>query len=112
MVLPEITVEGTKRQVRLQAAVDSRTLASVKRTCEAGHSVVFDYCGSFVLNKGTGEINMLQEDGGSNMVDFCVLPTNEFGFGWPSRVRNMLRETHGGSTARRRRRAQGQGCAR
>ena len=50
VVLPVITAEGTKRRMRLQAAEVSRPLASVKRICEAGHTVVFDDTGSFILS--------------------------------------------------------------
>ena len=43
VVLTMITAEGTKRRMKLQAAQVSRPLASVKRICEAGHTVVFQF---------------------------------------------------------------------
>ena len=86
VVLPVITAEGTKRRMRLQATV-SRPLASVKRTCEAGHTVVFDDTGSFILNfilnKATGEINALREECGNYMLDLWVPPTNALGVARP-----------------------------
>ena len=66
-----------------QAAEVSRPLASVKRICEAGHTVVFDDTGSFILNKATGEINALREECGNYMLDLWVPPTNELGFARP-----------------------------
>ena len=69
--------------MRLQAAEVSRPLASVKRICEAGHTVVFDDTGSFILNKATGEINTLREECGNYMFDLWVPPTNELGFARP-----------------------------
>ena len=58
----------------MQAADVTRPLASVKRVCEAGHAVVFDEEGSFVINKYTGEVNMLREEGGNYMLDIWVPP--------------------------------------
>ena len=72
VVLPVITAEGTKRRMKLQAAEVSRPLASVKRICEAGHTVVFDDTGSFILNKATGEINALREECGNYVLDLWV----------------------------------------
>ena len=40
VVLPMMTAEGTRRRMKLQAAEVSKPLASVKRICEAGHTVV------------------------------------------------------------------------
>ena len=71
------TVEGTKRKMRMQAAEVSRPLASVKRICEAGHTVVFDETGSFVYNKTTGEMNYLREEGGNYMFDVWIPPVGE-----------------------------------
>ena len=83
VVLPVITAEGTKRRMRLQAAEVSRPLASVKRICEAGHIVVFDDTGSFILNKASGETNALRDECGSCMLDLWVPPRSELGFAQP-----------------------------
>ena len=40
----------------------------------AGHLVMFDEEGSFIMNKTTGEINMLREDDGNYMLDVWVPP--------------------------------------
>ena len=65
--------------MKLRAAEVSRPLASVKRICEARHTVVFDDSGSFILNKATGEINALREECGNCVLDLWVPPTNELG---------------------------------
>ena len=57
VTLPMITTEGTRRSMKMQAAEVSRPLASVKRICEAGHTVVFDQTGSYMYNKRTKEVN-------------------------------------------------------
>ena len=44
------------------AAPVARPLASVKKTMRAGHVVVFDEEGSFLMNKATGEIKYLREE--------------------------------------------------
>ena len=45
----------------------------------AGHAVVFDEEGSYILNKGTGEINWLREENGNYMLDAWVPPQSYFG---------------------------------
>ena len=53
--LPLITRGSSTRSMTLQAAPADRPLGSVKRMCQAGHKVVFDSDGSYVLNKTTKE---------------------------------------------------------
>ena len=53
--LPLATVEGSLRAMTFQAAQVAKPLGSVDRICEAGHLVVFDSDGSYILNKTTGE---------------------------------------------------------
>ena len=72
--LPLITREGSARSMTFQAAPVDRPLGSVKRMCRAGHRVVFDDEGSYVLNKGTGEINWMREENGNYMLDMWVMP--------------------------------------
>jgi hypothetical protein len=74
--VPMMTREGTKRSMKLQAAEVARPLASVKRICEAGHTVIFDEEGSYIINKGTGEINYLREDSGNYMFDVWIPPNS------------------------------------
>jgi len=72
--LPLMTNEGTLRGMKFQAAPVARPLGSVKRMCEAGHQVVFDSDGSYVVNKRTGEINWMREENGNYLLDLWVMP--------------------------------------
>jgi hypothetical protein len=81
VLLPMMTMEGTKRSMRMQAAEVSKPLASVKRICEAGHTVVFDETGSFMYNKHTGEVNYFREESGNYMLDVWIPPSKATGFG-------------------------------
>ena len=74
VVLPMLTSEGTKRRMTMQAAEVSKPLASVKRICEAGHTVVFDETGSFMFDKTTGEVNYFREEAGNYMLDVWIPP--------------------------------------
>ena len=80
VVLPMVTSEGTRRSMKMQAAEVSRPLASVKRICDAGHTVVFDETGSFMYNKRTGEVNHFREDSGNYIMDVWVPPVEEQDF--------------------------------
>ena len=42
--------------------------------CQAGHKVVLDSDGSYVLNKTTKEVNWLREENGNFMLDMWVMP--------------------------------------
>ena len=77
MMMPMLTREGSLRNMRVQAAPVTKPLASVMRIVQAGHTVVFDSEGSFILNKTSGERNMLREEDGNYMLDVWVPPTNE-----------------------------------
>ena len=46
-----------------------------------GHVVVFDNDLSYIVNKETGESNVLREDNGNYMLDLWVPPNPEEGFG-------------------------------
>ena len=81
VMLPMLTSEGTKRKMKMQAAEVSKPLASVKRICEAGHTVVFDETGSFMCDKATGEVNYFREEGGNYMLDVWVPPNKAEDFG-------------------------------
>ena len=52
----------------------AKPLASVKRICSTGHMVVFDEEESYIINKRTGETNILREDDGNYMLDVWVPP--------------------------------------
>ena len=69
-----ITRESTVRGMVFTGAPVSRPLASVKRLCSAGHAVVFDDDGSYIMNKSKGEINILREEDGNYMFDVWIPP--------------------------------------
>ena len=83
VTIPMITAEGTKRKMTMQAAGVAKPLASVKMMCEAGHVVVFDEDGSYMLNKLTGEVNYFREEAGNYMLDVWVPPIEALPFGRP-----------------------------
>jgi len=72
--LPMIMREGTSRGMLMKAAPVSKPLASVKKICQAGHAVIFDEEGSYIINKTTGEMNWMREDDGNYMLDAWVPP--------------------------------------
>ena len=62
------------RAMTFQAAPVAKPLGSVKRICQAGHYVIFDEDGSYIVNKATGESNWLMEQNGNYMLDVWVPP--------------------------------------
>ena len=81
--LPFQTREQSWKNLTMQACDVSKPLASVKKICQAGHRVVFDEEGSYILNKATGELNFLREDAGNYMLDVWVPPRQASTFGRP-----------------------------
>ena len=75
MKVPLMTREGTCRSMKVTAAPVTKSLASVKKICQAGNRVVFDEEGSYILNKITGEVNLLREGEGNYMLDMWVMPS-------------------------------------
>ena len=67
--LPLYMREGTVRSMVMKASPVTKPLGSVKKICQAGHTVVFDDEGSFIMNKNTGEVNWLSEEDGNYMLD-------------------------------------------
>ena len=63
--------------MKVQAAPVTKPLASVLRIVQAGHIVVFDDQGSYIMNKKTGELNMLREENGNYMLDLWIPPVEE-----------------------------------
>ena len=72
--LPLATVEGSLRAMTFQVAPVAKPLGSVQRICAAGHMVVFDSEGSYIVNKQTGELNWFRNCNGSFMLDVWVPP--------------------------------------
>ena len=57
-----------------QVAPVAKLLGSVLRICEAGHMVVFDSEGSYIVNKQTGEFNWLRNENGNFILNVWVPP--------------------------------------
>ena len=66
--------------MKIQAAPVTKPLASVMRIVQAGHVVVFDEGGSYIMNKKTKEVNMLREEDGNYMLDIWVKPDDDNGW--------------------------------
>ena len=67
--LPLATIEGSLPAMTFQVATVAKPLGSVRRICAAGHIVVFDSEGSYIVNKQAGELNWLRDDNGNFMLD-------------------------------------------
>ena len=63
----------------MRAAPVTKPLGSVKNICAAGHVIVFDDDGSFILNKSTGETNWLREEDGNYLLDVWMPPPVQAG---------------------------------
>ena len=85
-VIPVMTLEGSYRGVRAQIADVSKALQSVRSLVRTGHVVIFGdgEPGNeqhYVLNKMTGEKNMVMDDGTNYLMKLFVVPNPEAGFG-------------------------------
>ena len=72
--IPMVTREMSIRSMRFAAAPVTKPLGSVKSMNKANHIVLFDEAGSFIMNKATGEVNMLREEDGNFILDVWVPP--------------------------------------
>ena len=72
--LPLYTSEGTVRGMVMKASPVTKPSGSVKKICQAGHTVVFDDEGSLIMNKNTGEVNWLREEDGNYTLDAWTPP--------------------------------------
>ena len=61
----------------MKASPVTKPLGSVKKICQAGHTVVFDDEGSFIMNKNTGEVNWVREEDGNYMLDAWIPPRQQ-----------------------------------
>ena len=80
MQIPIVTRERTQRTLNITAAPVTKGLLAVKQLNQTGHCVVFDEGHSFILNKATGEMNLLREENGNFMLDLWVPPNSSSGF--------------------------------
>ena len=72
-----LTAEGTLRAMTMQVADVSKPLQSVRAMMHARHAVIFDDEGSFAINKDTGEINVIEDDGTNFKMVQHVVPQEE-----------------------------------
>ena len=86
-----MTEEGTWRGLKAQVAEVSKALQSVRGLVKAGHLVVFgdgdDGCQRYVLNKTTGEINSVADDGINYLMRLHVVPQAVSPFAGPVAAR-------------------------
>ena len=66
--------KSKNRGMVMKASPVTKPLGFVKEICQAGHTVVFDDEGSFIMNKKTGEVNCLREEDGNYMLDAWIAP--------------------------------------
>ena len=76
MSVPIYTREQTMRQLNIVAAPVTKPLLSVKQLNKTGHVVIFDGADSCIINKHSGEISYLREEGGNFMLDVAVPPND------------------------------------
>ena len=77
--LPVVTREGTVHGYLSQLADVTTSLQSVRHLHKSGHLVVFDGPDSFMYNKRTGEVNMIEDDGFNYVQGLWVIPPEEPG---------------------------------
>jgi len=76
--MPVMTREGTLRGYVSQLADVTCALQSVRHLHASGHAVIFDGEESYMINKGTGEINQIIDDGTNYILETWVVPPKEF----------------------------------
>ena len=78
-----VTEEGSVRGMEQQVADVTKPLESVRADIKAGHAIIFDDdgtgngTGSYMVNKATGEINMIRDNGRDYVMRRWIIPTNE-----------------------------------
>ena len=86
-----MTGEGTTRGLRAQVAEVSKPLQAVRSLVRTGHMVVFgdgeDGNANYVVNKLTGEVNAVRDDGTNYLMGMYIIPKAEMqaaGFARPA----------------------------
>ena len=74
MALPIITRERSLKGLVFQAVGVAKPLLSVEKLNKAGKLVVFDGDQSCIIDKASGEINMLRREEGNFMLDAWIPP--------------------------------------
>ena len=72
--MPVVTAEGTLRGYTSQCADVSKPLQSVRHLVRIGNAVVFDDQGCFIVNKDSGEVNAIVDDGINYTMPLWVVP--------------------------------------
>ena len=76
-VMAVVTQEGTLRGYCTQLADIIHALQSVRALTKSNHSVMFDADGSFVMNKLTGEYNIIDDDGVNYLMKQWIVPPDQ-----------------------------------
>ena len=82
-LLAVITEEGTVRGMTQQVADVTKPLEAVRANLKSGHAVIFNDdgsgngTGSFMVNKSTGEINAIHDDGSNFVMRRWIIPAQE-----------------------------------
>ena len=82
-LLAVITEEGTVRGMTQQVADVTKPLEAVRANLQSGHAVIFNDdgsgngSGSFMVNKATGEINAIHDDGSNFVMRRWIIPAQE-----------------------------------
>ena len=90
-LLAVITEEGTVRGMTQQVADVTKPLEAVRANLKSGHAVIFNDdgsgngTGSFMVNKTTGEINAIHDDGSNFVMRRWIIPAQEV----PGILKNM-----------------------
>ena len=91
-----LTAEGTLRGYASQVADVSKPLNAVRSTVKSGHAVCFglgpDGEDHLIINRHTGEINRLEDDGVNYLQSLLVVPQDQI-----QNVRNKLDEMQHGN---------------
>ena len=69
-----LTREGIIKPMTYQVAPVKKPLNAVCDIVRNNHTVVFDSEGSYIIDKGSGTVNMLREENGNYMLDVWALP--------------------------------------
>ena len=75
--LPLYMREGTIRSMVMKASLVTKPVGSVKKICQAGHTVVFNDEGSYIMKKNIEEVNWLREEDGNCRLDAWIPPPQQ-----------------------------------
>jgi len=96
--LAVVTEEGTVRGLEQQVADVTKSLEAIRANVRSGHAVIFDDdgtgrgLGSFMINKSTGETNVIRDDGSNYVMRRWIIPAQE--------VNAVLQAYHDGADPR------------